>query len=65
MSVFDKKGNYTSDALNICSEIGNALKPILEKTLDNGMSHSDFCYMVNAEVELLILTDLRHKQMDT
>lgn len=65
MSVFDNKGNYTADALNIGSKIGKALEPILENALSNGMSHSDFCYMVNTEVELLILTDLRHKRMNT
>lgn len=65
MTIWDEKGNYTSDALNICSEVGSALKPILEKTLSKGMSHADFCYMVNTEADLLVLTDLRHKRMTT
>lgn len=65
MAVFNENGSFSADALNIGAEIGNVLKPILEKTLSNGMSHSDFCYMVSNEVDLLILTDLRHKHMDT
>ena len=63
MSLYDEKGNWTQDALNICAEIHNALKPILEKTLSKEMSHSDFCYMVNSEMETLILADRRHKRV--
>lgn len=64
MSLYDEKGNWTSEALNICAEINNVLKPILEKALSKEMSHSDFCYMVSSEVETIILADRRHKRMN-
>lgn len=62
MALYDDKGNWSSEALNICDEINKVLNPILEKTLAEGMSHSDFCYMVHSEVELLILEDRRFKR---
>lgn len=63
MALYDNEGNWTLEAVDICREINSALKPILEKVLDKEMSHSDFCYMVNSEVELLILENRRHKRM--
>ena len=65
MTLWNEKGNFTSDALSICSEIDSVLKPILEKTLSKGMGHAEFCYMVNTEADLLVLMDLRHKRSDT
>ena len=62
MALYNEQGKWTSDALNICSEIDKALEPILAKTISQGMSHSDFCYMVTSEVEVLILRDRRLKK---
>ena len=62
MALYDEKDNWTCEALDICKEIHDALKPILEKALEEEMSHSDFCYMVNSEMELLILENRRHKR---
>ena len=62
MALYDEKDNWTSEALNICNEINRVLNPILKKTLAEGMSHSDFCYMVHSEVELLILESRRFKK---
>lgn len=62
MSLYDEKGNWTPEALNICAEIKEFLVPILEKSLNNGMSHSDFCYMVNSEIEAIILANRRLKK---
>ena len=55
--MFDNKGNWTDEALAICDYIRVALAPALERTLANGMSHSDFCYMVLFETDGLILYD--------
>ena len=62
MGLYDEKGNWTPEALNICAEIKEILVPILEKSLDKGMSHSDFCYMVNSEMEAIILANRRLKK---
>ena len=62
MVLYDEKGDWTADALEICSEISIVLEPILKKTLNKEMSHSDFLYMVCNEVELLILADRRNKK---
>lgn len=62
MSLYDSKGNWTSEALDICDDLKAMLAPALEKALANGMSHSDFCYMVMSETEGLISYDRRHRK---
>lgn len=62
MSLYDNKGNWKSEALEVCDDIKIALRPILEKALSNGMSHSDFCYMVITETDGLICYDRRHRK---
>ena len=62
MALYDKEDNWTLEALDICREIQNTLKPIFKKALEKEMSHSDFCYMVLGEVESLILEDRIYKK---
>lgn len=62
MGLYDEKGDWTPEALEICNDINDALKPILSKALDKKLSHSDFCYMVNNEMALLILENRRRNK---
>lgn len=64
MGLYDSKGNWTSEALEICDNLKATLHPALEKALANGMSHSDFCYMVMFDTEGLILEDRRFKKKE-
>ena len=61
MSLYDGKGNWTPEALEICDNLRVHLIPVLEKALANGMTHSDFCYLVMSETESLILFDRRNR----
>lgn len=62
MGLYNEKGDWTPEALEICDEIRGVLKPILEKSLVKSHSHSDFCYMVNNEMALLILENRRRNK---
>ena len=61
MSLYNAKGDWTPESLELCNEIRDALKPILKKALDKKLTHSDFCYIVNEETALLILENRRSK----
>jgi hypothetical protein len=65
VSLYDGKGNWTSEALEICDDLKAMLRPALEKALANGMTHSDFCYMVMSETEGLICYDRRCRMRDS
>lgn len=60
--LYDAKGNWRSEALGVCDDIRDVLLPLLEKSLKEGMSHADFCYIVVTELDAMILHDRRHRK---
>lgn len=60
--LYDAKGNWRSEALGVCDDIRDVLRPLLEKALKEGMSHADFCYMVVTELDAMILHDRRRRK---
>lgn len=62
MSVRDDNMIWKPEATKMSENIEVALLPIFNKTLKNGMSIEDFCYIVNDATQTIILQYIRHEQ---
>lgn len=62
MSVRDDNMIWKPEATKMSENIEVALLPIFNKTLKNGMSIEDFCYIVNDATQTIVLQYIRHEQ---
>lgn len=57
-AIRDEKFNFTLYAGDISREIEEAIKPIFDKCMKDGMSHADFMYVAFTQINEMILLDL-------
>lgn len=62
MSVRDDNMIWKQEATKMSENIEVALLPIFNKTLKNGMSIEDFCYIVNDATQTIVFQYIRHEQ---
>lgn len=61
MSIRDEKLNWKPEALSASRDIEIALRPILDRVLENGMTFEDFHYLASDASQMIIL---EHDRLD-
>lgn len=51
MSIYDKNGNYSQQALEFSQSVKPLLKPVIEEYMSCGMSIEEVIYVIHTEAE--------------